>query len=174
MKLVMKQRWRVPLIKILEKLENFTSKNSSIFKRTSINWFHKMIKNLRIRPTRIWLPLWKSTVINVPESSKTSTLEKEFFTRELDRPPSTNMLIRCTIMLPERLKITWSNKPRLSSSHQKQTLTNTLVTSIPSLMMVMMMETSVMKSLNLMLENSMKCGLRLRTITQLRSKDFLN
>merc|ERR1712086_228662 len=75
---------------------------------------------------------------------------------------------------PERLKITWSNKPRLSSSHQKQTLTNILVTSIPRLMMVMMMQKSVMKSLNLMLENSMKCGLRLRTITQLKNKDFLN
>lgn len=172
--LVMMRKWRVTLIRILEKLEKSTSKNSSKSKKNFRRKLINMIKKLKMKPTRTWLNSLECTAITVSESLRTSTLESVFITRELDKLPSTNMLIRCTILLPEKLKITWSNKPRLSSSHQKKTLTNISVTSMSRITMVMKLATSLNKSVNLKLENSMKCGLRLRTITQLRSKDFLN
>jgi hypothetical protein len=62
-------------------------------------------KSLRIRLTRNLFNSLESIAINVAELLKTSTLESVFITRELDKLPSTNMLIRCTILLPRRWKI---------------------------------------------------------------------
>lgn len=135
----------------------------------------RVLKNLKMKHSKIWLNSLKNMSKSAPELLRTSTLERESFIRELISGLCMREQTRCIFTLLKRSKITWLNKPE---SLLNPTQKISIIISEKSLTLdnskEMMIMTFLKRSHRLMPKNTMKCGLQLKTITKLKNQDLLN